>query len=177
MQTAIQSFIASSTNERKKPADSIARYHNRQCGVDLFCSLIFSLKDICLDISIPKDQNDQGPRHPGHMEGDTLGCRVGCLVNQSRGFCAHMFGSLRADPSVMETIQILIYNAWNLSFPMHYVEAASYNFWAIYGMIQHQLLSTFNQRGIIHQCLEVKKATHPKFVLSKVAGNARDFRK
>ena len=28
--------------------------------------------------SIPKDQNDQGPRHPGHMGGDTLGCRVGC---------------------------------------------------------------------------------------------------
>ena len=29
-------------------------------------------------ISIPKDQNDQGPQHPGHMGGDTLGCRVGC---------------------------------------------------------------------------------------------------
>ena len=32
--------------------------------------------------SIPKDQNDQGPRHPGHMGEDTLGCRVGCWVNQ-----------------------------------------------------------------------------------------------
>ena len=31
-----------------------------------------------LPFSIPKDQNDQGPRHPGHMGGDTLGCRVGC---------------------------------------------------------------------------------------------------
>ena len=30
------------------------------------------------ETSIPKDQNDQGPRHPGHMGGDTLGCRVGC---------------------------------------------------------------------------------------------------
>ena len=30
--------------------------------------------------SIPKDQYDQGPRHPGHMGGDTLGCRVGCRV-------------------------------------------------------------------------------------------------
>ena len=28
--------------------------------------------------SIPKDQYDQGLRHPSHMGGDTLGCRVGC---------------------------------------------------------------------------------------------------
>ena len=33
-------------------------------------------------ISDPKDQADQGLRHPGHMGGDTLGCRVGSLVNQ-----------------------------------------------------------------------------------------------
>ena len=32
--------------------------------------------------SVLEDQADQVLRHPGHMGGDTLECRVGCLVNQ-----------------------------------------------------------------------------------------------
>ena len=67
-----------------------------------------------LESSIPKDQNDQGPRHPGHMGEDTLGCRVGC--------------------SGVEM------NVWKVSIN------------------QHQLLSTFNQYGIISQH---QSAKHP----------------
>ena len=62
-------------------------------------------------VSIPKDQYDQGPRHPSHMGEDTLGCRVGCsgvrlhlkiaigsgrctydICNEGEGGGEHMFG-------------------------------------------------------------------------------------
>ena len=49
------------------------------CVFSVWTVLIFTT-------SIPNDQYDQGPRHPSHMGGDTLGCRVGCsgVQNLSR---------------------------------------------------------------------------------------------
>ena len=52
--------------------------------------------------SIPKDQNDQGPRHSSHMGGDTLECRVGSLVNQ---FCA-------CEVAAHEGLQLVNYTAF-----------------------------------------------------------------
>ena len=59
-------------------------HRSSRCFHLVFFSQINHLEEFITETSIPKDQNDQGSRHPGHMGGDTLGCRVGCLVSWRR---------------------------------------------------------------------------------------------